>query len=190
MEDTEATALHSDTDGQAPRAASQARVRARWYSLPEAAGILGVTEPALRKRLRDGSLTAIRAGRGWRILLPGEPPGDTDLASTGRPDEEDVRVLAQTAESLVTLVRDLQRQSLVLAAQIGYLQNQLVEAQASVRQLTERAADDQGGEADVAERTAYEALQRELEELRARQPPTEPAPELRRPRFRWLPWRH
>lgn len=188
MGDAEATAARGDAVGRAPRGAEQLRVGARWYSLSQAAAVLGVSEPALRKRLRDGSLTAIRAGRGWRILLPGEPPLDTGVRPTGRPDGEDVRVLAQTAESLVTLVRDLQRQSLVLAAQIGYLQNQLVEAQTNLRELTERAAHDQGGEADVVERTADEGLRRELEELRARQPPAEAAPEARPPRFRWIPW--
>jgi hypothetical protein len=189
MHMTEEAAASVSTDSREAPGSTGLRVRARWFSLPQAAAVLGISEVALRKRLRDGSVTAIRAGRGWRILLPGELPGQASPAPPARARGEDARVLAETAESLVTLVRDLQRQSLVLAAQIGYLQNQLVEAEANVKQLTEGQATTPANQPEMVERTAYDAVLRELEDLRAQQHAAERVEGQRSLRFRWMPWR-
>jgi excisionase family DNA binding protein len=38
-----------------------------FYSLPEAAGILGISRIAVFKKVRNGKIAAIRIGRNWAI---------------------------------------------------------------------------------------------------------------------------
>lgn len=174
-------------------------VRARWYSQSDAARILGISEVALRKRIASGELSSIRAGRGRRVLLLGEQPPDRPTADDSHPTEpeqssepsdevtprQDLQVLARTSESLVTLVRDLQRQGLALAGQIGYLQNQLAQAQERVNLLEQTAS------APVAQngvsREEHDRVLQEVatltEKLGAAEPRTAPA------RRRWRFWR-
>lgn len=40
-----------------------------WVPLPEAAEAWDTTEKVLRNRIKDGTLTAIRVGRGYRVRL-------------------------------------------------------------------------------------------------------------------------
>lgn len=120
------------------------RVKAHWYTLSEASSLLRISEPALRRRISDGSIGAIRSGRSWRILLPGESrsaskePG-APTPSTDPREHVPEAVALQSIEPLVGLVHDLQRQSLALAGQIGYLQNQLSQTQGQLESLRERA---------------------------------------------------
>jgi excisionase family DNA binding protein len=101
-------------------------VQAHWYTVQEAARLLGISEAAVRTRISDRSFTALKVGRGWRILLPGEPRTVSTVdGATQPPAPRGAEQLARATESMVTLVRDLQRQNLALAGHIGYLQSQL-----------------------------------------------------------------
>ncbi len=124
--------------------------------------MLGVSEPAIRRLIADGSLTSIRVGRGRRVLLVGDPPIATSALvrepAKASSQEDDAVVLARTSESLSILVRDLQRQSLALAGQIGYLQHQLSEALDQVRVLQTR----QDNTVDGAENASVQANERQL----------------------------
>jgi excisionase family DNA binding protein len=137
------------------------RVRAvetRWYEIAQAARLLGISEVALRRQIADGSLTALRAGRSWRVLLTGEPGGSDASGSAARKPTQaspEVLALVQVSESLGAVVRDLQRQNLALAGQIGYLQSQLHTSQEQVRQLEERA----GGQKQLVEGSSTTAPQ-------------------------------
>jgi excisionase family DNA binding protein len=164
----------------------------RWVTVAEAARILGISQAAVRKRLAAHSLTGIRAGRSWKVLLAGEreSPLDAALPEPTPSGGDSATVLAQTAESLNALVRDLQRQSLALAAQVGYLQSQLVDAQSQVKLLTERndsavdhdSAGPSRAEYDAAQETIA-ALRAALAEARREDPAPPPA------RRRWRFWR-
>lgn len=111
----------------------------RWYPAAQAARMLGISEVAVRRQIADRTLTAIRTGRTWKVLLPAESPAAGIAVTRPHDDQqlESVQVLARTSEALTGLVHDLQRQSLALAGQIGYLQSQLLEAQNQVKQLTD-----------------------------------------------------
>lgn len=177
-------------------------LRLRWVTAVEAARLLGITEVAVRKRVASGSLHGIRAGRGWRVLLAGAPSQSESRAEmTERPEQperadahEASKVLAQTSESLVTLVRDLQRHSLALAGQIGYLQSQLVQAQQEMTRLTDRqdATIPDGSAAAGVNRQEHEAALQTIAELRqvlhdrGQEAAATTAP---RPRSRWRFWR-
>jgi hypothetical protein len=160
--------------GEVPASVHQAEsvrpnIPLRWVSLAEAALLLGVSEVAVRKHLGNGSLNGIRCGRGWRVLLAGDyqvPEPTPPSIHVSQPDGETARLLAQTSESLVALVRDLQRQSLALAGQIGYLQNQLVDAQNQVKLLTERSGATVEHDQPAPSLVEYEAAQRTIVELR------------------------
>jgi len=93
--------------------------------------MLGISEAALRRQIRDRMLTAVRAGRSWRVLLPSDPPPAVDEKSEStemvvpRQPEGDHSIAVEQLESMVALVRDLQRQNLALAGHIGFLQSRL-----------------------------------------------------------------
>ena len=135
-------------------------MRTHWVTVSEAARELRISPVAVRKQIAARTLTGVRVGRGWRVLLP-----ESATTVTYVPDarDEDDALFARTAESLVTLVHDLPRQSLGLAGQIGYLQSQLVQAQEQVKLLEERSETHAPG-VPVEE---HEAALREIAELKA-----------------------
>ncbi len=184
------TVMATDQALSAESAIGRQTVQAHWHTLQSAAKVLGVSEIAVRKRVADGQLTSIRAGRSRRVLLVGDSPAVGNQRPPTRVDQraESEVLLARTSESLSGLVRDLQRQSLALAAQIGYLQHQLAEAQDSVRALSQRrdATVDAVAEESVSS-AEHEAALREISNLRAALAEAEagPAPPARR---RWW-WR-
>jgi excisionase family DNA binding protein len=162
------------TQSASESAAPRALVQAHWYTVKEAARLLGISEPAIRRRVADRSLTALRLGRGWRILLPGEPRPVVPQALTApaadmrAPAPNTSEQISQVSESLVTLVRDLQRQNLALAGQIGYLQSQLTrgrdgsaDSRTDVGQVAVETTT-----ADTVDRADYEAVLREAAALR------------------------
>lgn len=183
-------------------------VQARWYSQTDAARILGISQTALRKRIASGELTSVRSGRSRRVLILGEGPaagsGETEDAARAAdapaageppaelstaPSESDIRhqemeVLSRTSESLASLVRELQRQSLALAGQIGYLQHELAQANERVQRL-EQAASAPAKAVVTAEDHAR--LQADLEHARAEL--EHARAESNRPRRRWRFWR-
>jgi excisionase family DNA binding protein len=53
------------------------------YSVPQAARKLGISERAIRKRIKAGTLTAEREGRHWVVWLPSEPESGTSTADSG-----------------------------------------------------------------------------------------------------------
>lgn len=178
-----------------PGEAQRQVILTRWVTLAEASRMLRVSEVALRKRLASGHLTGLRVGRSWRILLPGdlwpeEEPTEQPAAADPR---EPAEVLARTSESLVAVVRDLQRQSLALAAQIGYLQKQLQEARERSDSLAQRleerqeaitdtSAGESGHTAEVDElRATLQIYQQEFERRKETETPA------KRPRWRF--WR-
>lgn len=154
-------------------------VRARWYSVPEAARMLGISPTAVRKRIASGELTSLRAGRGRRVLLLGDDgnpmPAERAERSASRPTPDgeaeprahtqELEVLARTSESLTALVRDLQRQSLALAGQIGYLQHQLSQAHERVSVLEQSTTAPRVAQTGV-DPLEHERLQRELMTVR------------------------
>ena len=139
-------------------------IQVRWVSLAEAARMLNITPVAVRKQIANRTLTGMRAGRGWRVLLPGASV-EAAQGVNGQPavDRGMQEALAKTTESLSSLVRDLQQQNLTLAAQIGFLQNQLAQSKEQVKHLEERR------EAALLATIAneeHEAALKELTELR------------------------
>ncbi|MGH2443740.1 MAG: helix-turn-helix domain-containing protein, partial [Chloroflexota bacterium] len=119
----------------------RASISTHWFTIDQAARMLGISPIAIRKRIAGGSLTGIRAGRGWRVLLAGEMGAErssdaVETSATLTTGDDTTGILVQTTESLTALVRDLQRQSLTLAGQIGYLQSQLVQSQEQVTSIT------------------------------------------------------
>ncbi|GAC1445329.1 MAG: hypothetical protein NVSMB52_06150 [Chloroflexota bacterium] len=124
-------------DRHGPQSDERPRLQTRWCTVSEASKLLNTSEVAIRKRIVGGSLTAIRAGRGWRVLLPGDltEAHQPDGLARGTIQTRTGSQLPQSPEALVSLVRDLQQQSLALAGQIGYLQSQLAGAQAEIQKL-------------------------------------------------------
>jgi hypothetical protein len=74
----------------------------KWVTVPEAAGVLGVTPETIRRRLRRGDLRGQHVhdsgnplGRVWRVALP-EPPRTT--VDEGPPTRADALADAQALE--------------------------------------------------------------------------------------------
>ena len=170
------------------------RVRAYWYTAAEAAHVLRISEPAVRRRIAGGSLTAVRAGRSWRVLLPGDPTPPVAEAAA-QPERETSTKSAEPAvesmEPLIGLVRDLQRQSLALAGQIGYLQNELTRTQGQLESLRDEAraqvtAAPESPQVDPAShQAALDEIDRLRDQLAARNIAAAPSPGRRG----WKFWR-
>src|SRR5450759_1680457 len=73
----------------------------RWVSLGEASRLLNITEVAVRKQISARTLTGMRAGRGWRVLLPGEPQPSTNGTDGTRTTQQ----IAGDAKSLDVLAK-------------------------------------------------------------------------------------
>lgn len=90
--------------------------------LAEAAQRLGLSTEAVRKRLERGTLSGVKRGRAWYVLMPDEPSGH-------RPDE---RPDAEISEMLVTL-----------REQLGVKDQQIERQQTEIERLTVMLADAQ-----------------------------------------------
>lgn len=152
--------------GLQPPQSTDLHVRAHWYTPAEASRLLGISETAVRKRVASGTLTGIRVGRSWRILLPGEAPEADTTPPVAHAPVLSASAGKEEVEGLLALVRELQRQNLALAGHIGFLQHQLTQAQAETKQIEGRR--DGAVEHDAAvTRGEHEAVLQELTNLRA-----------------------
>jgi hypothetical protein len=112
----------------------------------------------------------MRVGRGWRVLLPGEPRSSVPAVPQAGPDGAAGQTADQSppvSESLIALVRDLQRQNLALAGHIGYLQNRLsiqAEVGSEAARLGPGAVD--AAPVGAVDREEHESALRAIEELR------------------------
>jgi excisionase family DNA binding protein len=166
-----------------------ASVRLHWISVAEAATLLGISEVAVRKRLGSGALTGTRCGRSWRVLLAGDAQETSEPAAPQPAAGDTAHVLAQTSEALTALVRDLQRQSLALAAQVGYLQHQLAEAQEQVKLLGEHNETTVEHDLRGPTQDQYNAAQATIAALRAALDEARREPPAATPRRGWRFWR-
>jgi excisionase family DNA binding protein len=151
----------------APGASRAFTVRAHWYTVTEAALLLGISETAVRRRISDRALTGMKLGRGWRVLLPGEPREGRPPSGTEVEPRSSGDVHAAAPEPLIALVRDLQRQNLALAGHIGYLQSRLsLQADGSSEPATVPPPAVEASPPDRVGRDEHEDTLREVEELR------------------------
>lgn len=118
-------------------------------SASAAAEILGVSETAIRKRIKAGTLSATKEGGIWQIPreeienLSGEPnPNRTAASNQTEPNPESS---SHDLEILQTKLNSYQRENDQLQKQVEYLQTQndhltqlVAVAQKSVGQLTEQ----------------------------------------------------
>jgi hypothetical protein len=93
----------------------------RPVGLHEAAAALGLSAEAVRMRLRRGSLAGEKAGRTWRVYLPGDaaPPvaatGQPPVATEPRPDSDHTALLAELRADVGFLRAELERRGVELA---------------------------------------------------------------------------
>jgi hypothetical protein len=101
----------------------------RWLSLQEAAGELHVSLNTLRRRVKDGEITARKIDRkqGYRyeVLVPGttwisEEVPDGDPGTSRVPPEQ-----LEALRDALQIVDRLTRENLELAGRVGFLQAQL-----------------------------------------------------------------
>ena len=139
--------MTSDTDGA-------------WLSIHEAATALGLSVSTIRRRLKDGTLTArrdySRYGQTWRVQVSSDQwvttaratePGQGDRSERGHdtierghePGQSDYAQV-QTCLEQLRLIRDLQTQVTQLAGQLGYVQAQYQQASEQLKALTPGSA--------------------------------------------------
>lgn len=120
-----------DFDGRTPDHVDRPFARARWHRIEHAAHLLGVTRRTIRRRIRDGTLTGLYHDGQWRVLLVqtdnDEPHGIAQRVPSrqAQDDIDEITYQREEWQSLMSLVRDLQRTNMELAGQVGYLQGQL-----------------------------------------------------------------
>ena len=111
--------------------------------LADAAAILGVTQEAVRKRLRRGSLIGGKRRGEWWVRLPldeaghGEPRRDT-RAGPGGTERDAERDMAGRLTLAEVRLAEVERQRAQLEGQVDFLQRELeraAEAQAELRRL-------------------------------------------------------
>jgi hypothetical protein len=93
---------------------------------------------------------------------PDPPKGQREQ----HPPRKDSDELSRVSESLVVLVRDLQRQNLALAGHIGYLQSQLGGMQQKPERVGQTEREMDTTESETVSKDEHEAALREVEELR------------------------
>jgi hypothetical protein len=108
--------------------------------LSEAALRLGIAVEAVRKRIRRGSLDAVKVDGRWHVLLPDGPdnptPGlDTIRGSDAVQVQRATSVEEATVLEMLRWLRDLQEENRSLAGQLGFAQAQLQQAQDALRML-------------------------------------------------------
>jgi hypothetical protein len=115
--------------------------RFKWYTVPDAAKRLEISEQAVHKRVAAKALTGVEVGDRWRVLLQAEPGQPLGHEAEPLPITSESNRAASTAmetvphDSLLSFLRDVHRESLTLAGRIGYLEAQLVATQDEVQRL-------------------------------------------------------
>jgi len=117
----------------------------RYWTIKEAAAVLGLSEKTIRRRIKDGSIKAeqiagkygveyrindlenipaeVMSGDGWEV----DTSGVERALSVGE---------AGALDKALDLVRDLQGEVERLSVQVGFLQAQLMESQDRIRLLS------------------------------------------------------
>ncbi len=117
----------------------------RYWSIKEAAAVLGLSEKTIRRRIKDGSIKAEQItgkyGVEYRIMDLNSVPAEVmegngwELDSGG--EERRLSVGEEGAlNKALDMIRDLQAEVEKLSAQVGFLQAQLMEAQNRIKLLS------------------------------------------------------
>ncbi len=121
---------------------SRPLIRTKWYAVPDAAKLLGISEQAVHKRVAAKALTGVEVGDRWHVLLQAEPEQPLGHKAEALPISAESNRAASTAmemvphDSLISFLREVHRESLTLAGRIGHLEAQLVATQDEVKRLT------------------------------------------------------
>jgi hypothetical protein len=141
-------------------------------SIAQAAKILGITEDAVRKRVRRGEIKAKKVDNKWQLLLDGIETGKTDQEGTPRTTKNGLE------NGIDTLIWQLQGEVVFLRSQLSIKDQQLA---AKDQQITERDRDIETWREQVRYK---DLLIARLEDRLIQLPPPEPdeqKPELSQP---------
>jgi len=105
------------------------------YSVPVAARRLGISERAVRKRIEAKSLLAVRDGRAWVVLLPGDQGGAGEHPLPPSPEPTAAPPIVDLAP-LADLIDHLRHENRQLAEAAAVWQVRALQAEERVKQLT------------------------------------------------------
>ncbi len=119
----------------------QATDHAATHTIADAARLLGISENAVRKRIRRGTLPARKEGDRWLVALPGQvadhPPATTDLAADlAAPASDQAADLAAAITPLTALIERLTTENRELAEAATVWQVRAHHLEEQMKQLT------------------------------------------------------
>ena len=133
--------------GMSDRPTDQATGRAATHTIADAARLLGVSENAVRKRIRRGTLPAYKEGDRWLVAIPTTPattgqagdypPATTDLAADQvAPATGQAADLAAAITPLAALIERLTAENRELAEAATVWQGRARHLEEQMKQLT------------------------------------------------------